>query len=153
MQGIPLHRRRFHDEKSHCHESHYCVFFGVCQTRYSVTKEKLNQWCWCWYTAFTSKYCTDVILGRANGSSKVFKKTKVYWTLDPRRFITESTSRSQEQMVFEMNPNSILNWVFNDGLIVHFTSFVSLKCTSLVLETKKKADMLRPFLASSRRCN
>ena len=22
MQGIPLHRRRFHDEKSHCHESH-----------------------------------------------------------------------------------------------------------------------------------
>jgi hypothetical protein len=48
-------------------------------------------------------------------------------------------------MVFEMNPNSILNWVFNDGLIVHFTSFVSLKCTSLVLETKKKADMVTWF--------
>lgn len=44
-----------------------------------------------------------------------------------------------------MNPNSILNWVFNDGLIVHFTSFVSLKCTSLVLETKKKADMVTWF--------
>ena len=56
-----------------------CVFLGVCQTRYSVAKDKLNQWCWCWYTGFTSKYCTDVILGRANGSSKVSqKKTKVY---------------------------------------------------------------------------
>ena len=55
-----------------------CVFLGVCQTRYSVAKDKLNQWCWCWYTAFTSKYCTDVILGRANGSSKVSQKTKVY---------------------------------------------------------------------------
>jgi hypothetical protein len=41
-----------------------------------VAKDKLNQWCWCWYTGFTSKYCTDVILGRANGSSKVSQKNE-----------------------------------------------------------------------------